>query len=135
MHKHQFARRSLALSLVLIVLTALLPATTAHASTTWTVRSTGDGAANPAHCPGVGCRLRDAVAASSSGDTIQFAVTGTITLTSGELDINNMDLTITGPGAASLTIDAGSKSRIFSIFAAGPLGSTVSISGLRLRHG
>src|SRR5262245_29801164 len=34
---------------------------------TWTVQSTGDGAANAANCPGPGCRLRDALAAANDG--------------------------------------------------------------------
>jgi hypothetical protein len=41
--------------------------------------------------------LRQAIADATPGDTIDFAVTGTITLTSGELVITN-DLTISGPG-------------------------------------
>ena len=45
--------------------------------------------------------LRDAIAMCSSGDTIVFSVTGTITLTSGELVIEK-NLTIMGPGAGSL---------------------------------
>jgi len=50
--------------------------------------------------------LRGAIAAASDGDTIQFdpALKGqTITLTSGELLINN-NLTITGPGPSQLTV-------------------------------
>ncbi|MEZ6072787.1 MAG: choice-of-anchor Q domain-containing protein [Pirellulales bacterium] len=49
--------------------------------------------------------LRDAIAAAGPGDTIDFAVTGTIVLTLGELAISD-DLTIAGPGADVLTIDA-----------------------------
>ncbi|MCL4762162.1 MAG: hypothetical protein KJ018_10390, partial [Burkholderiales bacterium] len=62
--------------------------------------------------------LRDAVQqanASPGPDTITFSVAGTITLTSGQIAINDA-LTITGPGAASLTIDGNLASRIFSIF-------------------
>ena len=36
---------------------------------------------------------------AASGDTINFSVTGTITLTSAQISINK-DLTITGPGVA-----------------------------------
>src|SRR5947207_12806887 len=54
---------------------------------TITVTSTGDGAANAANCPGASCRLRDAIAATAAGDTIDVSVTGTITLNSGELVI------------------------------------------------
>jgi hypothetical protein len=58
--------------------------------------------------------LRDTIAASASGDTIVFAVTGTIVLTSSSLDVNH-DLTILGPGASSLTIARQSTSN-FRIF-------------------
>ena len=49
--------------------------------------------------------LRATISSASPGDTIAFAsgVTGTITLTSGELDINE-NLDIEGPGAGILTI-------------------------------
>jgi hypothetical protein len=52
--------------------------------------------------------LRDAIAAATAADTIEFAVTGTINLKSslGELVIDKA-LTITGPGADKLTINAG----------------------------
>ncbi|MEX2316832.1 MAG: choice-of-anchor Q domain-containing protein [Pirellulales bacterium] len=49
--------------------------------------------------------LRDAVALAPSGETIEFSVTGVINLTLGQLTINK-SLTIAGPGANLLTIDA-----------------------------
>jgi hypothetical protein len=49
--------------------------------------------------------LRDAIANAPAGETIDFSVTGTINLTLGQLVIFK-DLTIAGPGASSLTIDA-----------------------------
>ena len=50
--------------------------------------------------------LRDAIAAAPQGETINFAVTGTINLTNlGHLTINK-NLTINGPGANLLTINA-----------------------------
>ncbi|MBS0570240.1 MAG: hypothetical protein JSS28_06520 [Proteobacteria bacterium] len=57
--------------------------------------------------------LRDAIAqanANPGADTITFAsnVTGTITLTSGSLVIND-DVTIQGPGASVLTIDGNAS--------------------------
>src|SRR4051794_23325353 len=107
----------------------LLAAAQARAATI-TVQSTADGAANAANCPGPGCRLRDALAAANSGDTINFSVTGTITLNSGELSIAR-NLTITGPGAPSLTIDGNASTRVFYI--APNLG--VSISGLTIANG
>lgn len=44
--------------------------------------------------------VRQAIADTPAGGTIDFAVTGTIVLTSGQLVITN-DLTINGPGAAT----------------------------------
>ncbi|NVN98985.1 MAG: MBG-2 domain-containing protein, partial [Geobacteraceae bacterium] len=56
--------------------------------------------------------LRKTIADASPGDIIQFAasVTGTITLTSGEIAISR-DLTINGPA----TISGGGTSRIFNV--------------------
>src|SRR6185503_17346012 len=54
--------------------------------------------------------LRETIASAAPGDTIDFAVNGPITLTSGELVIEK-DLTILGPGSGALLIqrslDAG----------------------------
>src|SRR6266567_2863543 len=52
---------------------------------------------------GVGS-LRQAIADANDGDTIHFGITGTITLTTGELLVDK-SVTISGPGAASLTVD------------------------------
>ena len=81
--------------------------------------------------------LRGAIAAASDGDTIQFdpALKGqTITLTSGELFINN-NLTITGPGPSQLTVKRSTAGgtpafRIFHI-----LQHTVTIEGLSIING
>jgi hypothetical protein len=67
--------------------------------------------------------LRQALADTNDGDTITFAVSGTIGLTSGELPVDR-SITISGPGAASLAVNANANSRVFHI---GP-GRTVSIS-------
>ena len=76
--------------------------------------------------------LRQAVASAGSGDSIVFApaVTGTIALTGGELDVNQ-NLTVTGPGAATLAISGSTNSRVFNI------GSnvTVTISSLTICNG
>ena len=58
--------------------------------------------------------LRDAISTASPGDTIVFAVTGTIVLTSGQLSVNE-DVTISGPGAESLAISGNHASRVFDI--------------------
>ncbi len=60
--------------------------------------------------------LRDQIAASAAGDDITFdsSLSGTIALTSGELDINHA-LTIQGPGAATLTVSGANAQRVFHI--------------------
>src|SRR5205085_8247832 len=77
--------------------------------------------------------LRAAVAAANANpgaDTIDFATTGTIALTSGELDITD-SLTINGPGAGALTVSGTYVSRVFGI-AGNP---TVVIAGLTVTNG
>jgi hypothetical protein len=90
-------------------------------ATTLTVTNTNDS--------GLGS-LRQTLATANDGDTINFAVTGTISLTSGELLVER-NVTISGPGAATLTVDGNATSRVFHI---GP-GKTVSIWGLTLTNG
>src|SRR5262245_33598749 len=67
----------------------------------------------------------------SGGNTIIFSntVTGTITLTTGELAIGT-NLTIIGPGPDVLTISGNNASRVFNIS-----GGTVAISGLTVANG
>jgi hypothetical protein len=74
--------------------------------------------------------LRQALANANDGDAINFAVSGTIALTSGELLVDK-SVTISGPGAAVLAVDGDFTSRVFHI---GP-GKTVSISGLTVTNG
>src|SRR5262249_30880637 len=77
--------------------------------------------------------LRAAVAAANANpgaDTIDFAVTGTIGLTSGELDITD-SVTINGPGASALTVSGNQDSRVFGI-AGNP---TVTIANLTVAGG
>jgi CSLREA domain-containing protein len=72
--------------------------------------------------------LRATIAAAAAGDTINFSVSGTLTLTSGALVINR-NLTITGPGAG-ITVSGNNSSRVFNITA-----GTVSISGVTISQG
>jgi uncharacterized repeat protein (TIGR01451 family) len=77
--------------------------------------------------------LRQAITNASPGDTLDFdsSLNGqTITLTTGELQIDK-DLTITGPGANLLAVDANHASRVFYISS----GKTVTISGLTITNG
>jgi hypothetical protein len=76
--------------------------------------------------------LRAAIANAVSGETIQFAVTGTVMLTSGELVVS-VPLTIAGPGADQLTIrrssDVGVEAfRIFNVLAPGVVISDITVS-------
>jgi hypothetical protein len=76
--------------------------------------------------------LREAIATAHSGSAITFAkgLRGTITLTSGELDITK-NLLIIGPGAFNLAISGGDTSGIFHI----GKDVTVTISDLTIKNG
>src|SRR5262249_543926 len=76
--------------------------------------------------------LRDALAAASDGDTINFSVTtpAAITLTSGQLVVSS-SVTVSGPGANLLTVDANHASRVLSVNS----GLSVTISGLTITKG
>ena len=75
--------------------------------------------------------LRDALAIANDGDTIDATgVSGTILLTSGELQITR-NVTINGPGADNLAVDGNAQSGVFSI---NP-GKTVTIYGLTVQNG
>ena len=60
--------------------------------------------------------LRQALADANNGDTINFAVTGTIGLTTGELLVDNA-ITISGPGAENLAVNGNAKDRVFHVTA------------------
>jgi len=92
----------------------------ARPAITCTVTSTADSG------PGT---LRDCLA--SAADTIDATgVSGTILLTSGELQITH-DVTINGPGPANLAVNGNATSRVFHVFA----GVTASTSGLTVANG
>src|ERR1035441_10439907 len=89
----------------LLATLALALAIAPRAGATITVTSLNDGG------PG---SLRQAIADAPPGDTIDFAITGTIILTTGELVITN-NLTISGPGATNLTVSGNNSSRVFDL--------------------
>jgi hypothetical protein len=61
--------------------------------------------------------------------TINFSVSGTIPVTSGELNIIS-SLKISGPGSGSLTVSGNNTSRIFNVNA-----NHVTISGITIQNG
>jgi hypothetical protein len=74
--------------------------------------------------------LRQALANANDGDTIHFGIAGTITLTIGELLVDK-SVTISGPGAASLTVDGNLAGRVFHVSS----GVTATIAGLTITNG
>src|ERR1051326_2360654 len=121
-------RRSVLRSVALIMSSVLLLSVATAQATTITVTSVADS--------GTGT-LRQAIldASSSGGDTINFAVTGVITLTSDGLSIAK-NLTISGPGANMLTVRRapGLNTPEFNIFLITNR-ANVSISNLMLTNG
>ena len=78
--------------------------------------------------------LRAAIttANADTGDTINITATGTITLLSA-LPAIAADMTITGPGATSLTVSGNNSTTVGTIFTINS--GTVSISGLTIANG
>jgi hypothetical protein len=76
--------------------------------------------------------LRQAILDTPPGGTVDFQadLSGTITLTSGELSIAK-DLTIAGPGANVITVSGNGASRVFDITGA----FAVAITGLTIGDG
>ena len=96
-------------------------------SGTLTVTKTGD--TDDGFCGLLDCSLREAIGSGDSGDSITFAVTGTITLVGSQLVIDK-SLRIDGPGSGDLSISGNNVSRVFQISK-----GNVSISGLTIRDG
>ena len=110
--------RVLRLSFAAVV--CLLVCEASASAATYTVTSTGD-----TEDPGT---LRWAIEQLEPGDTINFAVTGTITLTRHLPALLNT-VTVTGPGADLLTIDGAGLYNVFNA-----QGTTVIISGLTIAN-
>ncbi len=105
---------------LLLTLASVLCAQTAEATTRTVTNLLNQGAGS----------LRDTIAASASGDTINFSVSGTITLTNGQLNLVS-NLTIGGPGANLLTISGNHSNRVFAVGTS----ATVTLSGLTVANG
>ena len=107
----------------IFLLTIVMAASVSMAATI-TVTSTADSGAGS---------LRQAVADASAGDTVDFNLTypATITLTSGDININK-DLTITGrANPRDIVIDGNANDYIFAC----RNGHTYNISGLTVSNG
>jgi CSLREA domain-containing protein len=101
----------------------------AQAAATRTVNTLAD--TSGGNCSGGICSLRDAISLSADGDRIEFAVTGTITLTSAIT--SDKSLTIAGPGSDKLTLSGNNTTRVF--FFTGDSTKTVSLSGMTIANG
>jgi len=121
----RLARLGLALALVTVMSSSTVVPTWAAAITVNTLTDEADGSCNDGDCS-----LRDAIAIAAPGDTINFGVTGIITLQLGELTLNKQ-LTISGPGAQNLTLSGNRTSRVFSVNA----GVRAIISGVTITQG
>ena len=89
---------------------------------TITVTEVGDGFGFPT--------LRQALADANDGDTIEFGVTGIITLTTGELLVNK-SITVNGPGSGNLSIDGNRTTRVLHVSRS----VTAAIAGLTITNG
>src|SRR5436190_8980013 len=78
---------------------------------------------------GVGS-LRQAILDAHDGDTVNFGVTGTITLATDELLVDK-SVTINGPGSDNLTVAASGYGRVFHVRGA----VTATIAGLTITNG
>lgn len=103
------------------VLLALMLCTSPLAAATLTVTNLDDSGAGS---------LRQAIGDAQPGDIIELLLTGSIDLASGELVVDK-DLTIEGPGADLLAIDATlSETRVLSVVA-----GTLRLSNITIRGG
>jgi CSLREA domain-containing protein len=114
-----------------IIIGLILALAVSAKAATVTVTTTADSGGS---CPGSNCTLRQAIATAPVDATIDFAVTGQIKLTNGELGISR-NLNIAAPTTTEsyfppVSIDAENRSRIFSV-----TGGTVRISGLGMYNG
>ncbi|MGQ0763534.1 MAG: choice-of-anchor Q domain-containing protein [Acidobacteriota bacterium] len=103
-----------------------------RAASTYTVNSLAD--TDDAVCDAANCTLREAIKAANAdpGSTINFTVTGTITLTSPLPAIVTV-MTINGPGASQLTVSGADSFRVFLVEANSE--DPVTFDGLTISDG
>src|SRR5215470_4669821 len=119
--KHSLNHSARACPAALIAAALFFAAAICTHATTCTVTNTADSGAGT---------LRGCLASAADGDTIDATgVSGTILLTSGELQITH-NVTINGPGAANLAINGNAAFRVFHNFA-----SNATISRLTITNG
>jgi hypothetical protein len=138
----RFPRRFFHAFLCVLTLTLLLASSHSAQAASFTVNlltdvadaNTADGVCDSdGVAAGEQCTLRAAIEqanALAGDDNISFSVTGTITLTLGELVISQ-NLTINGPGMSQLTVSGNNASRVFSISS----GVTATINSLTVTGG
>lgn len=105
-----------------VVLTGLAIAVATNAATITVINTNNSGAGS----------LRDALAAATDGDLINFNLTACPCVIGGNLTIAD-SITIEGPGANLLTISGGNVSRVLTVGQGS--GKQVTISGLTLANG
>ncbi len=141
------ATRALMAALGALVLT-LAFAATAHAANTFTVNTTADNPTASGECTGGSasgdCSLRQALDASSDGDTILVPPPGSLSppaatyqLTGGQLAVTH-GVTIEstpGNGPRNTSITGQVRSRVFSVDTSGDNTSPASIRGLTITGG
>jgi hypothetical protein len=101
------------------ILPLILTFATANAATLTVTTNSDSGAGS----------LRGQIAAAVSGDTIDFAIAGTISLTTGEITVTGKNLGITGPGANSLTVTTNATTRALRI-----VNAQCTISGITFNN-
>jgi hypothetical protein len=92
---------------------------------------TVDGVDDRGQGSGLAGDLRYCITQAQNGDTINFAVSGTIDLTNALPTVTH-GISIQGPGASLMTVERAVGQ--YSVFTIG-VGVTVSISGLTISHG
>lgn len=128
---HPAKHRSLSAALLIAAVSLVPAAPGARAQSTWIVNTLSDSSDASGSCSAGTCSLRDAIAQSASGDTITFAVAGTIVLSPalGPFSVYR-NLTIAGPGALQLTLSGGNAGAVFTVASA-----AVNLSGLTIAGG